>query len=87
MSKTQDKRTARIAEAAEFIKERRTLQYRVLKANFDTGVHMYEANKDKISPEEQALLEAEMAKQWELLEKLKKDFGIDGPDESSGSLE
>ena len=77
MSKTQDKKKSRIAEAAQFVKERRTIQYHLIKSNFDVGVSMYNANKEKLSAEEDTLLQEEMVKQRELIEKFKEDFGIE----------
>jgi len=79
MSKTQEKKAARLQEAAEFVGVRRTIQYQILLSNFNVGVRMFEANKEKLSQEERDLLQVEMEKQWALLEQIKKDFGVDLP--------
>ena len=77
MSKTQDKRAQRLAKAAEFMKEKRTHQIAFLEANYETGVQLYEANKEKVSEEERTLIEAEMVKQRETLDAIKKEYGIE----------
>ena len=76
MSKTQEKKARNIAEAAEFIKERRQVQMAVFESNFETGVQVYEANKDKMSPEEIAVVETEMASAQELINRLKAEWGL-----------
>jgi hypothetical protein len=73
MSKTQDKRAQRKAEQQAFIAERRKMQLALFKANFDVGMRLYEANKDKMSPEEIALVEEEIKKNRELLEKVERE--------------
>ena len=60
MSKTSEKRAARLAEAADFVKQRRELTLQIFEQNFETGMKIYEENKDKLSAEEVALLEAEI---------------------------
>lgn len=62
MSKTQDKRAQRKAEQQAFIAERRKMQLAIFQANFDVGMQLYEANKDKMSPEEIELVEIEIQK-------------------------
>jgi hypothetical protein len=76
MSKTQEKRAQRLAESEAFVLEKRRYQLQYLEANFNVGVQMYEANKDKISEEEQTAIEAEMVKQREWLDTLKEKVGI-----------
>lgn len=76
MSKTQEKRAQRLAESEDFVLEKRRYQLQYLEANFNVGVQMYEANKDKISEEEQTAIEAEMVKQREWLDTLKEKAGI-----------
>ena len=55
MSKTQDKRAARVAEQQEFIKKRRIAQLAVFESNFNAGLQFYNDNKDKMSEEEIAI--------------------------------
>jgi hypothetical protein len=42
--------------------------------NFETGLRIYEANKDKLSEEEAAMLEVEIERNRTLIEKLKNDL-------------
>jgi len=60
MSKTSEKRAARIAEAAEFVKQRREMTLDMFERNFEVGMKIYEDNKDKMSAEEVELLEKEI---------------------------
>ena len=76
MSKTQEKKEQNIAQAAEFLKERRHMQMSVFKSNFDTGVQIYLANKEKMSPEEIEVIEKEMASAQELMDKLEVEWGL-----------
>lgn len=71
MSKRQEKIEQRRAEQQDFIAQRRKMQLAVFQANFDIGMKLYEDNKDKMSPEEIELIEIEIAKNKELLDKLK----------------
>ena len=71
VSKRQEKIAARQAEAAAFVNERRAMQIALFEQNFETGLKIYEANKDKLSKEEAAILEIEIEKNRTLIEKLK----------------
>lgn len=73
-SKRQEKTFARQAAATEFVNERRTIQIAVFEQNFETGLRIYEANKDKLSKEEAAMLEVEIERNRSLIEKLKDDL-------------
>lgn len=75
MSKTQDKRSARKAEAEEFVKERRQVQMAVFESNFNVGLELYERTKDKMSKEELALIEAEIARNRKLIDEWKERWG------------
>lgn len=77
VSKTQEKRAARLAESQAFVTERRKYQLAYLEANFNIGVQMYQDNKDNISDSDRVAIEDEMAKQREFLDKLKADAGLD----------
>jgi uncharacterized Fe-S cluster-containing radical SAM superfamily protein len=70
MSKTQDKKQERIAEAAGFVKERRRLQLHMLEQNYETGVKLYEAQKETLSAEEVEKIEGMMKEQRDALDKL-----------------
>ena len=74
MSNRQDKIQARREEQQAFIAQRRKMQLAVFQANFDIGMKLYEDNKDKMSPEEIVLVEKEIEKNKELLDKLKNEI-------------
>lgn len=74
MSKRQDKIETRKEEQKAFIAERRKMQLSVFQANFDIGMKLYEDNKDKMSAEEIELVEVEIKKNRELLDKLKAEI-------------
>lgn len=74
MSNRQDKIQARREEQQAFIAQRRKMQLAVFQANFDIGMKLYEDNKDKMSPEEIVLIEKEIEKNRELLDKLKNEI-------------
>jgi hypothetical protein len=73
MSKRQEKIKQRIEARAEYIIERRKVQLSIFESNFEAGVKMYEDNKDKITPEQAAVLEKQMEENRELLEKLRDE--------------
>ena len=74
MSKTQDKKAQRIADAQEFVAERRKMQLEILEQNYEAGVRIYEAQKDKLSPEEVEQIEAMKAEQRAALDKLREQI-------------
>ena len=74
MSKTQEKRAQRKAEQEAFIKQRRMDQYMAFQANFDAGLKIYEANKDKLTPEQIAELDAEIERNLEQLKEFKEKW-------------
>lgn len=76
MSKTQDKRAARIAEQKAFIKQRRLQELLALEAQFNYGLKLYEENKDKLSEEEIEQMEAEKKKFMDSLFTFKKEHGL-----------
>jgi hypothetical protein len=71
MSKTQDKRAARKAEAEEFVKQRRNAQITMFENNFRVGLEFYEKNKSQMSEEEQLLIEQEIEKNCKLIDDFK----------------
>jgi cob(I)alamin adenosyltransferase len=71
VSKTQEKKAARLAEAEAFVKERRTRNLEIFESNFEVGLKLYEQNKDKLSPEEVAYMEEQIERQKETLEEYK----------------
>jgi len=76
MSKTQEKRARRKAEAEEFVRERRKSQIAMFEHNFDTGMRFYMENKEKMSEEEQALIENEIEKNRALIEDFKNKWNV-----------
>jgi cob(I)alamin adenosyltransferase len=68
MSKTQNKRAERLAEAEDFVKERRKRNLEIFESNFEVGLKIYEQNKDKLSPEEIEHMEAEIERQKNTIE-------------------
>jgi hypothetical protein len=76
LSKTQEKRAQRQAEADAFVKERRKTQILIFEQNFDTGMRFYLENKDKMSEEEQALIEVEIEKNRKMVEEFKEKWNV-----------
>ena len=74
MSKRQEKIAANQAEANVFVGERRAVQLAIFEQNFETGLKIYESNKDKLTEEEAAMLEVEIERNRTLIEKLKNDL-------------
>lgn len=77
MSKTQDKRAQRKAERDEFIKQRRQQELVLLEMQFQRGLELYEANKDKMSEEEIEIMEREKQKFLDTLAQFKKENGLE----------
>lgn len=76
MSKTQDKRAARKAEAEEFVKQRREAQITMFENNFEVGMRFYQDNKDKMSEDEQLLIEQEIEKNRKLIDDFKAKWNV-----------
>ena len=75
MSKTQEKRALAQATAADFVAQRRVVQYEFLKSNHEVGKKLFLDNKDKLSPEDIATIEGQIVETEALLEKLKAEAG------------
>jgi len=73
MSKTKDKRELRVKEQKQFISERRTQQLVMLEQAYETGLRVYETNKDKLSVGQIEAIEAMKAEQLEALERLRSE--------------
>ena len=76
MSKTQDKRAARKAEAEEFVKQRREAQITMFENNFEVGLRFYQENKDKMSEDEQLLIEQEIEKNRKLIDDFRTKWNV-----------
>jgi hypothetical protein len=72
VSKTQEKKAARLAEAEEFVKQRRVRNLEIFESNFNVGMKVYEENKDKLSPEEVAHMEEEIERNQALIKEYKE---------------
>ena len=72
MSKRQEKIAQNIKEQQEFIHKRRQLQLSMFEKGVQLGNAFYEANKENISPEEQAMIEVEMQVNEDILKDLRK---------------
>lgn len=76
MSKTQDKRAARKAEAEEFVRQRREAQITMFENNFEVGLRFYQENKDKMSEDEQTLIEQEIEKNRKLIDEFRAKWNV-----------
>ena len=74
MSKTQEKRAQRLAQAADFVKQRRELTLALFEQNFDIGMKIYQDNKDTMSVEDIALLEAEIESARKAMQEYKEKW-------------
>ena len=77
MSKRQGKIEARRLEQKAFLDERKALQLALFERNFAAGMAFYESVKDKLSETETADIEGQSAENKALIEKMKKELGID----------
>jgi hypothetical protein len=83
MSKTQEKRARRLAEQQAFIKARRQQELVLLEMQFQRGLELYEANKDKMSEEEIEIMEREKQKFLDTLAEFKKENGLGEEEKNS----
>lgn len=77
MSKRQDKIEERRKEQQEFLNARKVQQVAMLEQAYQIGAHLYESNKDKLSPEEIEQIEGMKAEQLATIEKLKNEVNQD----------
>ena len=73
MSNRQDKIQANIDGQHAFLAARRSQQLMMLEQAYETGLRIYEANKDKMLPEEIEQIEKMKTEQLELLEKVRDE--------------
>jgi len=76
MSKTSEKRAARAAATAEFIKERRMVQAAMFDAALEATKSLFESSKDKLTPEQVEEAEAQIAERKNFVEVFKKANGL-----------
>jgi hypothetical protein len=74
LSKTQAKRAQRKAEQQEFIRARRTIQLAMFEQALEAGLAVYENNKDKLSAEDIAKIEAQLEENKQLIEKARNEL-------------
>ena len=77
MSKTQDKKAARIAEAAAFVKQRRVNNLEMFEQSFEAGLRIFEERKESIPPEEVEMLEKQKEETIKLIADMKAELGIE----------
>lgn len=77
MSKTQEKRARRIAEQQEFLRARKTIQLAMFEQALEAGLAVYENNKEKLSAEDIAKIEAQLEENRQLIDRLRRE--IDPP--------
>lgn len=75
MSKRQEKKETNQAAAEAFVKERRAVQIAIFEQNFETGLRVYQDNKDKLSPEQVVEIENEIESNRKLIDGLKEKWG------------
>lgn len=74
MSKTQDKRALRKAEQQEFLRARKAMQLAMFEQALEAGLRIYESNKDKLSAEDIAKIEAQLEENKQLIDKLRSEI-------------
>ena len=74
MSKTQEKRARRKAEQQEFLMARKTLQLAMFEQALEAGLAVYENNKDKLSEDDIAKIEAQLKENKQLIAKLREEI-------------
>lgn len=79
MSKTQDKRDAREQERQLFLSARKEQQLAMIEQLYETGLRLYEDNKDKLSPEDVEQIEAMKADQLETIARLRAELDAINP--------
>jgi hypothetical protein len=72
VSKTQEKKAARLSEAQDFVKQRRVRNLEIFESNFEVGLKVYEDNKDKLTPEQVTEMEAEIERNRALIKDYKE---------------
>jgi hypothetical protein len=76
MSKTQAKRQERLEQANEFVRARRRAQLEIFESNFNVGVTMFLDNKDKLSEEDIATIEAQMEQNQRIIDEYKATYDL-----------
>lgn len=74
MSKRQEKIKQNQEAAAAFVSARREVQLAIFESNFKVGLQLLEENRDKLSEEELATIEAQIKDIEGVIEKLRSEI-------------
>ena len=74
LSKRQEKIQRNQEEAQRFISARREVQLAIFESNFKVGLQLLEDNRDKLSEEELATIEAQIKDIESVIEKLRSEI-------------
>lgn len=74
MSNRQEKIKRNQEEAARFVSARREVQLSIFESNFKVGLQLLEDNRDKLSEEELATIEAQIKDIESVIEKLRSEI-------------
>lgn len=70
MSRRQEKIAQRLAEQQTFLRARKTIQLQMFEQALEVGLQVYENNKEKLSAEDIAKIEAQLEDNKRLIKKL-----------------
>lgn len=74
LSKRQEKIQRNQEEAQQFVSARREVQLAIFESNFKVGLQLLEENRDKLSEEELATIEAQIKDIEGVIEKLRSEI-------------
>jgi hypothetical protein len=74
MSKRQEKIAQRLSEQQEFLKARKTVQLALFENALEVGLKVYEDNKNRLSEDEIAKIEAQLEENRQLILKLRSEI-------------
>jgi hypothetical protein len=74
MSRRQEKIAQRLSEQQEFLKARKTVQLALFENALEVGLKVYEDNKNRLSEDEIAKIEAQLEENRQLILKLRSEI-------------
>lgn len=74
MSRRQEKIAQRLNEQQEFLKARKTVQLALFENALEVGLKVYEDNKDRLSKDDIAKIEAQLEENRQLIVKLRSEI-------------
>jgi hypothetical protein len=74
MSRRQEKIAQRLSEQQEFLKARKTVQLALFENALEVGLKVYEDNKNRLSEDEIAKIEAQLEENRQLILKLHSEI-------------